>query len=605
VPTGSRGGRTNRPGADDVLGPSRMKHEEFHAGVTAAMGRLPGWLLGALWMALGTLADIVIRRDSTQRRADRLRRIFEALGATSVKIGQQLAARVDLLPYEYSIELDRMLDQVPPLPLHEARRLIEAAAGRPLAEAFLEIEPTPISSAPVACVYRATLHDDTKVAIKVRRPGIREKLAAHLRALGWLLWGAEIFFLHPGFTSGFLSELRFMLVEDLDFTREARFAELFRLESQRHEPRYATAPRVHFELSNEDVIVSDLVSGVWLTELLRAVEARDRPSLARYAAMGIRPGRVARRLLRNIWLQNQENWLFHADLHPTNIAVCPGGMITFVDFGSCGSFTEKDRRAWRQLLLAQSHDDVGGMVQASLALLEPFPPIDVAEFGRRLEVGFWSDFFAHKSDHAEGWERTGVSLWVGFLKLAQDFEVPVSRNTLRMIRATMLSDTLCARLYPDIDRYREYRKLMAASADRVSRRVQKKVRGVLSNLGWRRQEALFDLGTAALYRAQRFMDGTSILYGKMQDTTYYALGQIARAVLTLAVLTGSAGVIVAGYRAATARGARSARQILGEQLFTLAGWRGIVLSGWWVFLVVVVSLTVARRIVIRFDQKEV
>lgn len=54
---------------------------------------------------------------STNRRlrAVRLRRLLVRLGPTFIKIGQALANRPDLVPYEYLKELERLQDDVPAL----------------------------------------------------------------------------------------------------------------------------------------------------------------------------------------------------------------------------------------------------------------------------------------------------------------------------------------------------------------------------------------------------------------------------------------------------------------------------------------------------------
>src|SRR5262249_55843037 len=88
----------------------RARHVHFKAGVLRPIGRLLVWLWNALKFFAGNLVDILLRRDTVQRRAIRLRRIFESMGASLTKLGQQLSLRADLLPYAYCAELGKMLD---------------------------------------------------------------------------------------------------------------------------------------------------------------------------------------------------------------------------------------------------------------------------------------------------------------------------------------------------------------------------------------------------------------------------------------------------------------------------------------------------------------
>ena len=94
--------------------------------------------------------------------------MFERMGGTLIKIGQQLSMRVDMLPYAYCMELSKLLDNVAPVPVNQAIATIERATGKPLAETFARFDPEPIGSASVACVYQAILKTGEKVARMVK-----------------------------------------------------------------------------------------------------------------------------------------------------------------------------------------------------------------------------------------------------------------------------------------------------------------------------------------------------------------------------------------------------------------------------------------------------
>ena len=55
-------------------------------------------------------------RERAPRRAIALRNALERLGPAYVKIAQAVSTRVDLLPPEYLIEIERLQDRVPPFP---------------------------------------------------------------------------------------------------------------------------------------------------------------------------------------------------------------------------------------------------------------------------------------------------------------------------------------------------------------------------------------------------------------------------------------------------------------------------------------------------------
>ena len=82
----------------------------FRSSRIKALGRLFVWVFMIFSFFAGNLWDKLRRRGSEARQAVRLRRTFERVGGTFVKLGQQLAMRIDLLPWGYTVELAKMLD---------------------------------------------------------------------------------------------------------------------------------------------------------------------------------------------------------------------------------------------------------------------------------------------------------------------------------------------------------------------------------------------------------------------------------------------------------------------------------------------------------------
>jgi ubiquinone biosynthesis protein len=493
---------------DDVL--PRRREVSFVVPVTLLVARIFAWFVAAVRFFGGNLIDIIRRRDDEERRAVRLRETLQRAGTTFIKVGQQLSIRLDLVPYVYARELEKMLDSVPAFPVEEAIAIIERTTQRPVREMYAAIDPNPIGSASVACVFQGVRHDGRRVAIKVRRPRVGELISADMDALELVLWFLEIFWLPPGFTRHFTRELRTMLIDELDFVHEARFTDLFRRRARKERIDWLTSPRVHFDLSTGEVLVTDFVTGVWVNDLLGAFENGD-AAMKDIRAMNIDPKVVARRYLQANRFGGFENVFFHADLHPANVVIQPGNKLTLIDFGSCGAFPKRELHVWRRLLDAQEHEDVGAMVQATLALLEPLPPIDVDEFQRRLESLFWQDLYAIKDKNSMWWERTSANIWISFLKLAREYSVPMNLNTLRMIRATMLADTIAARLDNHIDPYEEFRKYERRAGVRSRRRLRRSLREVFSTRTFVRVEQLFEGSFSALFRLQRLVDGEPLL----------------------------------------------------------------------------------------------
>lgn len=584
-------------GLDSSLPPPH-KEESFRPGFFRSIGRLFRWLQGGIMFGGGILWDKIRRRDSERRRAERLRHTFESLGTTFIKFGQQLSMRLDILPYPYTRELEKMLDKVPPMPTATAVEIIERAAKKPINELFAAFDPEPIGSASVSCVYRAVLETGEDVAVKVRRPGIGNELAADMRALGWILKVMELTFLKPGFTENFLFELRMMLMEELDFVREGRFTELFRRRMRKtSRMSFASAPKVYHELSNREVLVTEYLTGIWLTEVVTALETDDKPALQKLEDMRIDPVIIARRIQLIARFNNFENIFFHADLHPANILVKPGNRLVLIDFGSCGSFNRRELNAWRWWFDSQSVNDVGGMALAALAILEPLPPIDKDNFKLRLEQMFYSDLYAIKSRHSHWSERISARLWLGFLKLARQFGIPMRLNTLRMIRASMLADTIAARLDHGQNPYAEYRGYDRQAGRRARKRTFKRLRRFLGPGKWNRIEQSIDAGIKLYYRIQRVLDSPGAI------RLVPMIGKAAQVILTLmratmavigAAVTATAAIIL--YRKFFGAGE--------TWLNFLAVGQDVVFSMWFKLFVVLPVIIAFRHVMIRLRDRE-
>ena len=521
--------------------PAMMRQLSWNAGFFATFWRLLVYGTAGFRWSTEILWDKLRGLDTLERRAVRLREAIERLGGTAVKLGQQMAMRIDLLPYEYTIELGRMLDRMPTFPTSYAIERIETVFGKPLLEIFSAFDPTPVGSASVACVFQAFLKNGDRVAVKIRRPGIGEKFVADCNALGTVLHVLEFFtIIRPGLSRNFLYEFRSLLMEELDLTKEARYTELFR-NGVKERMKHISAPRIYFDYSSEDIMVSEFVVGIWMRELIAAVEKDDQEVLGLLRLEGIHPELVASRLLRTNQFGVFENVLFHADPHPSNVVIQANSELVFIDFGSCGAYTTKERNNWRQLSYYHDQSDIGRMVQAALAILEPLPPIDIDEFSKRVEGIFWQDLYAFKSEHTEWWERTSAKIWIRFLRLAREYNVPLNLNTLKMIRSTLLYETIAARLYPNVNAYHEHRVYNKAAGKRARDRVHKNVLKFLfkgpSDEAYLGVEQLADMANRTVYLAQRWLDSPPFQFSNLVDKASNAISVFLRGILTFSVIT--------------------------------------------------------------------
>ncbi len=268
---------------------------------------------------------------------ERVRRLFEALGPTYVKMGQILSTRPDLIPQPYLVQLKKLQDAATTLPFSEIKAAVEGAFGAELGELFAEVDETPIAAASIGQVHRVTLLDGRPAVIKVQRPGIESAMRTDLsmmRSFAELARGTGV--MGPVDPVQIVRVFERAMLRELDFVVEGRSTDLFR-EQHAADPELVV-PEVFWERTNKQVLTLELIDGVKVSDLAALDAAgHDRP-------------RLARKLVEVAMAQIFVHGNFHADPHPGNLLVLADGRLGLIDFGMYGHFDRATRRSLLDLM---------------------------------------------------------------------------------------------------------------------------------------------------------------------------------------------------------------------------------------------------------------
>jgi predicted unusual protein kinase regulating ubiquinone biosynthesis (AarF/ABC1/UbiB family) len=555
-----------------------------------------------------------------RRNAVIFRETLESLGGVLIKVGQQMSQRPDILPAAYCDELLMLLrDLAKKIPVEAVEAAIKRQTGKSIDEVFFRFDWDPVGSASVACVYKAVLHNGDEVAVKIRRPGIEKQFTADVKVLSWIMKLVEFVTIwRPGMTDNFRIELRDLLMEELDFRREARYQELFRRYHKRRKKLHVTAPKVYYKYSGSEVMVTEFITGIRVSDILDAIDRGDKNYLAELKELGIEPKRIAKRLVRSRYYSFHECPLFHGDPHPANIMVQPNNRVIMIDFGACGVFSERDRNLMWQLNQYYAREDVAGMVNMVLSIMEPIDPVrGIHQFKKDLLDAWWTGFYGIKSNHAEWWERSSFRLWLKYFELIRYHQIPIPRNMVRMIRATLLYDTVAARLYGEINVFKEFEKYSRDVARRARIQiVECAVRQMLlgpDDSNFLKFRQITNVANGVLFRLQKFLDDPALNLSEIAGKVYSAIRSVVRAIMFAigAAVVGGVGAALIYVTSKFSNGESSLLPQLPD------GFKKLLQSLWdvnhpyrngtmliilllWVVFVAVLFIVYGRRIYLRF-----
>jgi ubiquinone biosynthesis protein len=358
---------------------------------------------------------------------------LERLGPTYIKLGQLLSTRADILPMAYMEALARLQDEVEPFPGAEAERIIEDELGVRISKLFGTFDREPIAAASLGQVHRATLRDGRAVAVKVQRPGIRQRIMDDLDAF------AEV----AGFidehteagrrygTSGMLGEFRASLLRELDYEREAR--NLSVLGDNLSEYQGIIVPQPLMDYTTTRVLTMEFVHGVKVTAL---------PPVRRTELDGSALGDM---LFSAYLKQILVDGIFHADPHPGNVFLTDDDRIALIDLGMVGYVSEAMQQDLLKLLIAISDGKGEDAADIAARMGEQLDSFDRVRYTREI-----SRLVTMHQDATVGELDVGRVV-VEITRISGDNGVrqPVE---LTMLGKTLLNlDRVAATLAPDFD----------------------------------------------------------------------------------------------------------------------------------------------------------
>ncbi len=303
--------------------------------------RMIGVQATIVWCIAAALATWVVRRRGrtvVRAACDGLVDAFERLGPTFVKAGQLITSSPGVFPEPLAEACKRCLDEVPPFPSDEVRKVIREDLGRDAEEIFAKFDDTPLASASIAQVHAVVLLDGrTEAVLKIQRPGVRRMMNSDLRNLYRIAKLAERTKLGKRVQpTKFVEDMHVVSNQEVNCALEAHRQTQFRNHIGAYDDNPdITAPEVYWNYCGPRVICMERLYGVPID------------SFAVFAARGIDGEDLLRKGMKVAFEAMCVHGPFHGDVHAGNIWVLEDGRAAFLDFGLMGELPDR----WKSLMI--------------------------------------------------------------------------------------------------------------------------------------------------------------------------------------------------------------------------------------------------------------
>ncbi|KAI8913320.1 beta-lactamase/transpeptidase-like protein [Gorgonomyces haynaldii] len=278
-----------------------------------------------------------------------------------IKIGQYLSTRYDVIPEQYIFQLEKLQDCVPPKSI-DINDIVQSEFGMSSDQLFKWFEPTPLATASIAQVHRATLHErlgGRQVVVKIQHKGIERIIAQDLRDLRLII--RTIAFLEPRFNfEPVVGEWTSHVPLELDFINEANNTIRVRDQIKEHNQKYPLDHPLYIEchfadpnitLTTKRLMISTFVEGLKLSQISVNPE--------------IDSDKIIMNIMKAYAFQIYVLGFFNSDPHPGNFLVAKiknRWMPVLLDFGLCKQLEHQETVNMSRILLSAKHLDFTGLI---------------------------------------------------------------------------------------------------------------------------------------------------------------------------------------------------------------------------------------------------
>ena len=391
----------------------------------------------------------------------KLRLMLQDLGTTFIKLGQLLSTRPDVVGDRIADELANLQDDNPAITYDQVKEIVERELNGNIDDLFKEFKHEHLATASIGQVHEATLITGERVAIKIQKEGITDKIDLDLRILKYIANRADKFNsdLKKINLPGIMEEFDRSIHKEIDYNNEF-------MNMQRIEMNFVDNPSIHIpatypEYCTSKVLTMEFIDGTKLNDVYESTSDEFDKKL------------LAKNVLDSYLQQLFIDGFFHGDPHPGNVMILEDNVVCYLDLGMMGFFDEKFKKDLSEVVLLFMDQDVDGLINQLMYMDILDYDIDTSSLRRDLNDLF-GRYFGVQLNRFDG-------VLEALLSLMQEYGVILPNEVVTMARGLSMIEAIAHNLDPEIDVFASI-KPVAKQIAKQRMSPKQRLKGKKSNL---------------------------------------------------------------------------------------------------------------------------
>lgn len=374
----------------------------------------------------------------------KLRMMLQDLGTTFIKLGQLLSTRPDIVGDKIANELANLQDDNPAISYEQVKAIVERELDGNIDDLFEDFSHDHLATASIGQVHEAKLVTGERVAVKIQKEGIADKIDLDIRILKYIANRADKFNskLKKLNLPGIMEEFDRTIHQEIDYNNE--FMNMQRIELNFEDNPNIHIPATYDKYCSSKVLTMEFIEGAKLNDVYESTgDEFDKKLLAKY---------VLDSYLQQLFIDG----FFHGDPHPGNILILENNVVCYLDLGMMGFFDEKFKRDLSEVIILFMDQDVDGLINQLMYMDILDYDIDTSSLRRDLNDLF-GRYFGVKLNRFDG-------VLEALLSLMQEYGVILPNEVVTMARGLSMIEAIAHNLDPEIDVFAELKPVAAQIA---------------------------------------------------------------------------------------------------------------------------------------------